>query len=50
MRRASGGGIRPHQQLYIWTPDGRAAGERVEAGTADSVLSLSGQSYVTVMA
>jgi sugar lactone lactonase YvrE len=36
------------QQLYVWTPDGAAPANRVEAGTADSVLSLSGQSYVTV--
>jgi len=37
------------QQLYVWTPDGAPPANRVEAGAADSVLSLSGRSHVTVM-
>ena len=37
------------QQLYVWTPDGAPPANRVEAGVADSVLSLSGQSHITVM-
>ncbi len=37
------------QQLYVWTPDGAPPANRVEAGTADAVLSLSGQSHITLM-
>ena len=36
------------QRLYVWMPDGGSPEGRVEAGTAPSVLSLAGQSYVTV--
>jgi len=35
------------QRLYVWMPDGGSPEGRVEAGTAPSVLSLAGQSYVT---
>jgi hypothetical protein len=34
--------------LYVWTPDGASPEGRVEAGIAPAVLSLDGQSYVTV--
>ena len=37
------------KQLYVWTPDGASPANRVEAGTADAVLSLSGQAHVTLM-
>ena len=36
------------QVLYVWTPDGASPEGRVEAGSAPAVLSLDGQSYVTV--
>jgi hypothetical protein len=35
-------------ELYVWMPDGASPEGRVEAGTAASVLSLAGQSYVAV--
>ncbi len=37
------------QQLYVWTPDSAPPANRVEAGAAGSVLSLGGQSHITVM-
>ena len=36
------------KQLYVWTPDGGSPAGRVEAGEAGPVLSLDGQSHVTV--
>ena len=36
------------KELYAWTPDGAPPQGRVEAGDASPVLSLDGQSYITV--
>ena len=36
------------QLLYVWTQDGGSPAGRIEAGIAPAVLSLSGQSYITV--